>query len=311
MKIILAGNKIRGIKCLEAINEKYDVVGVFGHKRTNSQNEFIEKAKILGLNVFQPSDINNSDSVHKIKELKPDIVILAGYGPIVKSDVIDIPKYGCWNLHGGKLPKYRGSSPLNWALINGEKKFSISIIQVDTGVDTGDLLMEKSFPINYSDNIYSLHQIANETFPKLLIKCLKKLNDGSLKHKAQDAEKSSYFPLRFPDDGFIVFDQYTAEQIYNIVRALSPPYPCAFSYYENKKILITKSKMTKRPVYGEPGRIYRISKQNGILVAAKDKCLWLSEMINDEGEMLQKRIFTRYEKFATIKQASLEFYENK
>ena len=78
LKIILAGNKIRGIKCLEAINEKYDVVGVIGHKRTNSQNEFVEKAKTLGLNVFQPSDINNSDSVHKIKELKPDIAILAG-----------------------------------------------------------------------------------------------------------------------------------------------------------------------------------------------------------------------------------------
>ena len=88
---------------------------------------------------------------------------------------ISISKYGCINLHGGRLPKYRGSSPMNWALINGDNNFTITIIQVDACVDTGDVLIEKTFPINDNDTIAELHKIANKIFPELLIKVLNQI----------------------------------------------------------------------------------------------------------------------------------------
>ena len=115
MKVLFAGNKERGISCLSVVKEKYKVVGVIGHKKTNKTNHFVDEAKKMGFKVFQPENVNNQNFIKEIKALAPDITILAGYGPIVKRDFISLSKYGCINLHGGKLPKYRGSSPMNWA----------------------------------------------------------------------------------------------------------------------------------------------------------------------------------------------------
>ena len=144
MRILFSGNKERGISCLRAVRAKHRVVGVIGHKKTNKTNHFVDEAKKMGFEVFQPIDINDQSFITKIKVLAPDVIILAGYGPIVNKNFISIAKYGCINLHGGKLPKYRGSSPMNWALINGEKNFTITIIQVNEGVDTGNVLIKRA-----------------------------------------------------------------------------------------------------------------------------------------------------------------------
>ena len=310
MNILFAGNKERGISCLSAVRESHKVVGVIGHKKTSKTNHFVDEAKKMGFEVFQPEDVNDQRFITKLKALAPDIPILAGYGPIVKRDFISLPKYGCINLHGGKLPQYRGSSPMNWALINGDKNFTISIIQVDVGVDTGSVLIEKTFSINDTDTIAEVHQVANEIFPKLLIKILNQIEKRALKPKIQNMEKSSYYPLRFPEDGLVFFDQLKAEEINNRVRALTSPYPGVSTYYNNRKVKILKSRLTKTPFFGEAGRIYRISKKMGILVCAKDKCLWLEEIIDSEKLENCINIFSRYDKMATIKEAAEKLYAN-
>ena len=123
-------------------------------------------------------------------------------------------------------------------------------------------------------------------------------------------ETSSYYPLRFPEDGLIFFDQLTAEEIHNRVRALTSPYPGVLTYYNNKKITVLKTVLTKRPFFGEAGRIYRISREKGILVCAKDRCLWLTEVVDSEtgGDFID--VFTRYEKLATIKEVADNYYAN-
>ena len=310
MKILFAGYKERGKSCLNAVQEKHEVVGVVGHKKTSKTNHFVDEAKKMEFEVFQPVDVNDQRFITKIKELAPDVIILAGYGPIVKRNFISIAKYGCINLHGGKLPKYRGSSPMNWCLINGDNRFSLTIIKVDEGVDTGDVLIEKSFPIKKTNTIAELHEIANKNFPELLIEVLNQIEKKALKPKIQNMETSSYYPLRFPDDGIIFFDQLTSEEIHNRVRALTDPYPGVFSFYKNKKIKITESQTTKIQFYGEPGRIYRISKK-GILVCAKDKCLWLTNVTSAENEENIVSKFKRYDKLATIKEIAISFYENR
>jgi len=310
MKILFAGNKERGISCIEAVQEKHEVVGVIGHKKTSKTNHFVDEAISLGFDVFRPENVNDERFITKLRGLTPDITILAGYGPIVKRDFMSIAKYGCINLHGGRLPKYRGSSPMNWALINGDKNFTISIIQVDADVDTGNVLIEKIFQINATDTIVELHEIANKNFPQLLLKVLNRIEKKTIKPKIQDMDSSSYFPLRFPEDGLVFFDQLTAEEIHNRVRALTSPYPGVFTYYNNRRVKVLKSNLTKRPFFGEAGRIYRISKKMGILVCAKDKCLWLEEVVDNDTGGNCIDVFSRYDKLATIQEAAEKIYAN-
>ena len=174
----------------------------------------------------------------------------------------------CINLHGGKLPKYRGSSPMNWALINGEKDFGLSNYSIKA-IDRRPVLLEKNFPINKNSTIVDLHNIANKEFPKMLKTVVNQINDDSLKPRTQDESKASYFPLRFPNDGFILWDMLSAEQIHNRIRALTSPYPCAFSF-DNQKVLLIKSKIDKNNFHGEAGRIYRIE-NNKLLISTKKK----------------------------------------
>ena len=310
MRILFAGNKERGISCLCALQAKHEVVGVIGHKKTSKTNHFVDEAKKIRFDVFQPVDLNDQRFIKKMKVLAPDITILAGFGPIVKRDFISIAKYGCLNLHGGRLSKYRGSSPMNWALINGDKNFTITIIQVNPGVDTGDVLIEKTFPIKETDTIAELHEIANKNYPELLIEVLNQIEKKALKPKIQNMETSSYYPLRFPEDGLVFFDQLTAEEIHNRVKALTTPYPGVITYYKDKKIRVLKSRLTKRPFFGEPGRIYRISKRKGILICAKDKCLWLEEIVDNKTGENCIDDFVRYDKLATIKEAAEKIYAN-
>ena len=199
---------------------------------------------------------------------------------------------------------------MNWALINGEKEFTITIIKVDKGVDTGDILLERTFQIKENYNISDLHRIANQNFPEMILQVVENLDKNNLISKKQKNDDSSYYPLRFPDDGTIFFDYYTAEQIHNRVRALSVPYPGVLTYYKNKKIKILKTKLTSRPFYGEPGRVYRISKEMGVLVCAQDRCIWLKEVISEKTGENCINDFERYTMIATIKNAAINNYEN-
>jgi len=264
----------------------------------------------MGFKVFQPEDVNEQNFLKEIKVLAPEITVLAGFGPIIKREFISIANYGCINLHGGKLPKYRGSSPMNWALINGEKNFTLTIIQVDEGVDSGDILIEKTFQINDSDTIDGLNKIANKNFPQLLLKVLNQIEKIGIKQKNQNTESSSYYPLRFPEDGLVFFDQLTAEEINNRGRALTTPYPGVLAYYNKKKVKVLKSRLTKRPFFGEAGRIYRVSNKMGILVCAKDKCLWLEKIVDNETGESCINDFSRYDKMGTLKEAAEKFYAN-
>lgn len=316
MKILFAGNKERGITCLNAlISAGHDIVAVIAHpdsKKQGSYNNFAKNAKINRLLLFQPANINQPEFVNQIHSLSPELIVLAGYSQIVKEDVIRIAPYGCINLHGGKLPEYRGSSPMNWALINGEREITLSIIKVDTGVDTGDILLERTFPISDNDTIADIQNAANSMFPEMLTQVVKNIHQGKTACQKQDESLASYYPLRFPDDGLIFWDQFTAQQIHNRIRALTDPYPGAFTYINGERVKLLRSSLTKTHFYGEPGRVYR--KTNfGLLVCASERCLWIENAIFEkDGSSIFNKI-QRYEKFATLRDtiASLLTRDNK
>lgn len=304
MKIIFWGKGDRGIHCLQGLYKAgYKIDLLIGQQREedSSPDPLMQLGERLKIKTTVPDDPNKQKFIQLLKQEEADLFILAGYGKILTREVISIPKKMCINLHAGKLPQYRGSSPLNWALIHGETSVTLSIIKVDTGVDTGEILMEQSFEAAVNDTIVRLHEIANTHFPRMLVKALQQIEKGTCQPVPQDSSSASYFSLRFPDDGFIVWDLYTAEQIHNRIRALTDPYPNAFTLFHGNRVKLRSSELCRIRHMGEPGRVYRKTEKNGLLVGALDQCLWIKEaFLVIDGRPL-KDVISRYDQLITVR----------
>jgi methionyl-tRNA formyltransferase len=308
MKLVVFGKGERGARCLDALHcaghEIALAVGQ-GSGAESAGSGLAETARALGYPLYQPEDPNAPEARVALAELKADLFVLAGYGKILKRAALGIPRRGCINLHAGKLPEYRGSSPLNWALINGERSFTLSIIQVDPGIDTGALLAERSFPIGPDDTIRELHAIANEQFPEMLLEVIEAIEVGISATRPQLEGGGSYWPLRLPEDGAVLFDTYTAAQVHDRIRALADPYPGAFTLWKGRTVKLLASRRCEDDYRGEPGRVYRISR-GGLLVCASDRCLWLERaLLADTGRPLADEI-ARYDRLATVREAALQ-----
>jgi methionyl-tRNA formyltransferase len=210
----------------------------------------------------------------------------------------------CINLHGGKVPDYRGSSPMNWSLINGEPSFTLSVLRVDPRIDAGEVLSEATFEIGPNTTIRELHEIANRSFPEQLLTTLEQLENGSLRPRPQGTG-GAYYPLRFPEDGLVLWDQLSAEQVHNRIRALTRPYPCAFTFWKRRRVDLIASERIDAEFHGVPGRVYRKTSR-GLLVCAQDRCLRVTEaVLVDSGRPLAEEI-PRYDRLATVEGAVLE-----
>lgn len=305
------GKGVRGARCLEALTrERYDVDLVVtqpGAAQT-SPGPVAAAAGQLDLETLELDDPNAPEAVQALRDRAADLFVLGGYGLILRPRVLAIPKVMTVNLHAGKLPQYRGSSPMNWALINGDPSFTLSIIRVDAGVDSGDVLAERTFPISTDDTIVDLHRIANETFPEMLLEVMQEIEDDALQPRAQDPRQARYLPLRFADDGLVLWDTLTAEQVHNRIRALRPPYPGAFTFFDGRRVTLVSSALREREFAGEPGRVYRKTDE-GLLICATDRCLWVREAVfTDDGSPLADAV-DRYDRLATVQGAALRFYE--
>ncbi len=295
MKIIFFTNSQRGILCINHIKNIFNIDKVIS---TNKFKKYIDPKIYLNC----PKNINSENFIKKIKNLNPDVIISAGFSEIFSKHFINSVSSSWLNLHAGSLPEMRGSSPLNWSLIKGLNHTKINIIKVSKEVDAGDILSTKKIKININSTIEDLHIEANKFFPKMLENVLKKINSKKI-NGIKQSSSYSYYPRRFKEDGFVIFDQNTANQVHNKIRALSDPYPNAFTFFGKKKIHLKKSNLLKNNYYGEPGRIYQIDGSR-ILVCALDHSLWIYT------DYRFKKT-DRYKRLATINQLALRFYENK
>ncbi len=239
----------------------------FGYKYLNS--EIPKKFKKGSYEIIKK--IDSPKLVQKIKKLNIDFIIIAGFHYILKKDLIYSPKFCTLNLHSGRVPNYRGGSPLNWQLINNEKYIYLSVLKVDLGIDTGDVIMQKKFKIKKHFDIKIVHNIANKEFPKMLEKSLLDIYRGISKPVSQKTLKliNKTYKQRVPSDGKIFWRKNTNLQIHNLIRALSNPYPGAFSFNQKKKVIFLKSKISKKNFkiknYGEV-----INYKNNIFVKCKN-----------------------------------------
>lgn len=305
MRVVLAGNQERGLVCLRAlVAAGHEIAAVLAHPVETARGGVAEEGARLDVPVLRPTDVNDSSVAKDLVALTPDALVLVGYGQILREPLIDLFPRGCINLHGGRLPHYRGSSPMNWALINGDSEITLSAILVDSGVDTGDIVGERVFAVGLDQTIADVQARANELFPELLVEVLSRVEKSSVERRSQNESEAAYWPLRFPDDGLVVWDQLSARQVHDRVRALAPPYPGALTVWRGRRVKLLRSALEPRVVRGEPGRIYAVGAK-GVLVCAADRCLRITEaIVEDDGSQLSE-VASRYDELATLRKSLL------
>lgn len=243
MKIIFMGTpKFSAYILAELIKSKHEVVAAVtkeDKKRTRGNKaDFSEvKSKAIENNIeaLQPAKLKDDDFIDRIKQLSPDIIVTAAYGKILPKEILDIPKYKCINVHASLLPKYRGASPIQHCLINGDKETGITIIQMDEGMDTGDILLKESLEIAPDDTSDILFDKLAVLGAKVLLECLDLIASDQVIRIKQDSAQATYTGMIDKEVGHIDWSM-DAEKIVNYVRAIS----CYF-YYNDVKIKLLKA----------------------------------------------------------------------
>lgn len=209
--------------------------------------------------VYQPIKVkNNEEVINEIKELNPDVIAVVAYGKILPKAILDIPKYGCINVHSSLLPKYRGSAPMQWAIINGEEKTGVTTMLMDIGMDTGDMLLKKEIAILDTDNLETIHDKLMVIGADLLVETIDKLVEGYIIREKQ-SDEFTLAPMINRETTHIDFNK-NAREIFNFVRGLSP-YPGTFMKREDGKIYkVFEVNYECKELNGKNGEVINITK---------------------------------------------------
>ncbi len=278
LRVVFMGSPSFSVPVLEELNKNVNVVGVVtapdayvGRKKILTMCPVKEKAVGLGLKVYSPIKLRSDFEF--IKELNPDMIITCAYGQILSEEILNIPKLGCFNLHGSLLPKYRGGAPIHYALLNGDEKTGITLMYMDKGMDSGDMIAKEEIKIEDNDNIESLTSKLSIIASKMIIKYLPSLIDGTNNRVKQDINKVTFSPIITREDEHLDFN-LTAKEIYNRYRMLSPnPLP-------NIKIDNIEYKIAECKIVDASGKVSTVvsKDKNSFTIMAKDKGIMVSKI---------------------------------
>ncbi|MBE5870516.1 MAG: methionyl-tRNA formyltransferase [Lachnospiraceae bacterium] len=211
-----------------------------------------------GIPVFQPVKIKQKEEVEKLKSYEADIYVVAAFGQILSQEILDIPRLGCFNIHASLLPKYRGAAPIQWAIIDGEKETGVTIMRMDAGLDTGDMVSKIVVPITEKETGESLHDKLMEAGAKLIVETLPAIEDGTASFTKQEDDLSCYAKMLSKSMGLIEWSR-SADEIERLVRGLNS-WPSAYTYLEGKTCKIWEAKAMDESSDKEPGIILTVSK---------------------------------------------------
>lgn len=219
-----------------------DVVAIFTFTdeiaaKTSGAVSFEDISEQHEIPLYKIKNTNTPETAQLIKEINPDVIFVIGWTRLVSAEILTIPKYGCIGMHASLLPKYRGRAPVNWALINNEKLTGNTMILLDDGVDTGDILLQRSISITLADTCGTLYDKVADAGREMIRESIPHLQKGELSRTPQNHDQATVMPKRTPEDGVIDWTK-PALELFNWVRALTHPYPGAFTYYQSKKLFI-------------------------------------------------------------------------
>lgn len=234
-----------------------------------------ECALAHGLEVFQPVKIREDANVEYVKKFAPDIIIVAAFGQILPKSILDLPKYGCINVHASLLPKYRGAAPIQWAVINGDDITGVTIMRMDVGIDTGDMIAKKQVRIAEDETGGSLFDKLAETGAQLCVETMKMIEEGRAVYTPQDNEASTHTKMISKELGDIDWKKPAAE-IERLIRGLNP-WPSAYTHLDNKAFKIWKAKVVPTDGAYAPGCVCEAGK-NKLVVQTGEGGLELLEV---------------------------------
>lgn len=247
MKIVFMGTPDFAVQTLENCIEHHKVIGVFtqpdkpkGRGKKMAPTPVKITAEKYDIDVYQPDKIRKKEWVDLLRALNPDVIVVVAYGQILSQEILDIPKFGCINVHASLLPKYRGAAPINWAIANGESITGITTMQMDAGLDTGDMLLKSSVEITADMNAGELHDLLSVRGADLLIETLNKVEKGELDRVKQNSEESSYASMLNKEISLIDWNM-PATMICNRIRGFNP-WPVAHTKYKDETLKIFKAK---------------------------------------------------------------------
>ena len=254
IKLVFMGTPEFATPILQKMADEFNVVGVITQPDKPSGRDFIlqpsaikQLAQRLNIPVFQPEKLrDNKEILRELETMQPDIIAVAAYGKILPREIINFPKHGCLNVHPSLLPKYRGASPIQAALLNGEKQTGVSIILMDLGLDTGDVLAQEVVLILPEDNAGSLHNKLSKMGADLLASVIPEYIRDNIVLKIQDETKASFCKIIDKDDGRIIWIN-SAQMINNKIRAFTP-WPEAFCFFEDKRLIISKARILSEEI---------------------------------------------------------------
>jgi len=240
-----------------------------GRGRELAQPPVKQAALALGLEVKQPKSLRSSEVIAELKALAPDVIVVAAYAQILPRAVLEMPTYGCKNIHASLLPKYRGGAPIHWAIVNGEEQTGITIMQMAQGIDTGDMILKESIPIGINDTCGELFERLANLGAELILRVLSLPDMGESLREKQNHEEASYARNVTKEDGLLSFANRALE-IHNKVRGFNP-WPGAYTTLDGQYLRILRTKLCNDGVTLSPGAVQLIS--NRVLVGCADQTL--------------------------------------
>ena len=281
MNVVFMGTPDFATGCLSSILEAgHTVSGVFtqpdrpkgrGHKLAFSPVK--ELALKHQLSVYQPKGFKNGEALEIFKQLAPHVIVVVAYGRILPKAVLDLPKYGCINVHASLLPKYRGAGPIQWAVLNGEKETGITTMYMAEGLDTGDMIFKESLCIGEDETAGELFDRLAVLGASLIVKTLQAVEDGTAPREVQDDTQSSYAPMLTKELCAVDFHK-TAKEVHNQIRGLSP-WPVATTLFHGKVLKLHSSKLCEEKG-NTPGQL--MDNKRLILACGDGNCIELTSV---------------------------------
>ncbi|WP_304284023.1 methionyl-tRNA formyltransferase [Phascolarctobacterium succinatutens] len=298
MRIVFMGTPDFAVGSLQALCEsgKHEILAVVtqpdrpkGRGNKLLQTPVKKYALEQGLTVYQPQKVKTPEFVELLHELQPELIVVAAFGQFLSKEILELPKYGCINVHASLLPKYRGAAPIQYAIIKGEKESGVTIMQMDIGMDTGAMLDKVVVPIEENTTMGELHDALREQGATLLLQVIDKIAAGTAVAEPQDNEQATYATLLDRSMEHIDWSK-TAQEVHNLIRGFNPA-PSTFTKLPNGKSLkIWGSKMTDKSSAAAAGTVIETGKHS-FFVACGEGVLEITEVQPESKKRMPAQVF--------------------
>lgn len=279
-RILFFGYSEVGYECLSLLLERGDnVVGLITHEDNPHEKIWFKTpavaARERGIPVFTPESVNTPEWRERIAAMAPDLILSVYYRHMIGTKILALPRLGAWNMHGSLLPRYRGRAPINWAVLHGEPRIGMTLHRMVKSADAGAVVDQEGVEIGPRDTAEQAFRKVLPCARRVLARQITSLLDGAVRETPQDEARATYFGGRKPEDGRIQWTQ-TSRQIFNLIRAVTDPYPGAFSDFAGARLMVWWGEPDSPATQGRQGRPGEVLSTLPLIVATGDGALELT-----------------------------------